>query len=128
MSIFAPGTAPIKAECVLSYTDWFLLIETIRFLASTTALTSAPDDDAAEGGTARASGSSASVDYRSNVNPGGGRQKKTKAEKKAQRGQNKGRRFGKTRDDLDLCWRIANGAVCEFGAEYVSFLTSAFIT
>ncbi|KAF9472611.1 FMN-linked oxidoreductase [Pholiota conissans] len=41
----------------------------------------------------------------------------TKEQKKAQRGQNKARRFGKVRDELDLCWRVANGAICEFGTE-----------
>ena len=31
------------------------------------------------------------------------------------RGQNKGRRFKKIRDSLDLCWKVANGIICEFG-------------
>lgn len=39
----------------------------------------------------------------------------TKEQKKAQRGQNKARKFGKVRDDFDLCWKIANGSVCEYG-------------
>ncbi|KAF9453346.1 FMN-linked oxidoreductase [Macrolepiota fuliginosa MF-IS2] len=39
----------------------------------------------------------------------------TKAEKKATRGANKGRRFGKTRDEVDLCWKVANGSECEHG-------------
>ncbi|KJA22425.1 hypothetical protein HYPSUDRAFT_67097 [Hypholoma sublateritium FD-334 SS-4] len=41
----------------------------------------------------------------------------TKEQKKAQRGQNKARRFNKVRDELDLCWRVANGSTCEYGAE-----------
>ncbi|KIM43898.1 hypothetical protein M413DRAFT_17862 [Hebeloma cylindrosporum] len=41
----------------------------------------------------------------------------TKEQKKAQRGQNKARKFGKVRDDFDLCWKIANGSICEFGDE-----------
>ncbi|KAG6865606.1 hypothetical protein C0991_001030 [Blastosporella zonata] len=45
----------------------------------------------------------------------------SKEQKKAQRGANKGRRFGKVRDELDLCWRVANGAVCEYGAEQCRF-------
>ncbi|KAF8065084.1 hypothetical protein FPV67DRAFT_1562931 [Lyophyllum atratum] len=45
----------------------------------------------------------------------------TKEQKKAQRGANKGRRFGKVRDELDLCWRIANGATCEYGAAECRF-------
>jgi len=31
------------------------------------------------------------------------------------RGQNKGRRFKKVRDTLDLCWKVANGITCEVG-------------
>jgi tRNA-dihydrouridine synthase 3 len=61
----------------------------------------------------------------------------TKEQKKAQRGANKGkeipsfksisanqdlsyqqgRRFGKIRDELDLCYKIASGSVCDFGPE-----------
>ncbi|KAF8881681.1 hypothetical protein CPB84DRAFT_1687038 [Gymnopilus junonius] len=41
----------------------------------------------------------------------------TKEQKKARQGQNKGRKFGKVRDELDLCWRIANGSICEYGSE-----------
>ncbi|KAF9553435.1 FMN-linked oxidoreductase [Agrocybe pediades] len=41
----------------------------------------------------------------------------TKEQKKARQGQNKARRFGKVKDELDLCWKIANGTVCEFGSE-----------
>lgn len=48
----------------------------------------------------------------------------SKEEKKAQRGQNRGRRFGKVRDEFDLCWKIANGAVCEHGTEYVALPSS----
>jgi tRNA-dihydrouridine synthase 3 len=40
-----------------------------------------------------------------------------KEQRKAQRGQNKGRKFGKVKDEVDLCWKVANGAVCEFGDE-----------
>jgi tRNA-dihydrouridine synthase 3 len=43
----------------------------------------------------------------------------TKEEKKAQRGANKGRKFGKVRDELNLCWKVAVGSMCEFGSEYV---------
>ena len=35
------------------------------------------------------------------------------------RGANKGRRFQKDRDELELCFRVASGKQCEFGAEYV---------
>ncbi|KAF9045905.1 zinc finger dihydrouridine synthase [Hymenopellis radicata] len=104
MSAFPAGTAPIKAEFLLS---------------SSIAQSTIPDDDAAEGGTSRTAGvSRPGDDVRSN---GGGRKKMSKEEKKAQRGQNKGRRFGKIRDDLDLCWRIASGSVCEFGTDQCRF-------
>ncbi|CAA7264440.1 unnamed protein product [Cyclocybe aegerita] len=96
---YPAGTAPIKSE----------------FLVSGPGYIDTPDDDAAEGG----SGSSRQL-YRESRNDrdgqaGGKRGKITKEQKKTQRGQNKGRRFGKTRDELDLCWKIANGAVCEYG-------------
>ncbi|KXN88416.1 tRNA-dihydrouridine(47) synthase [NAD(P)(+)] [Leucoagaricus sp. SymC.cos] len=39
----------------------------------------------------------------------------TKEEKKTTRGANKGRRFGKTRDEVEPCWKIANGSECEYG-------------
>ncbi|KAF8916842.1 hypothetical protein CPB85DRAFT_1374476 [Mucidula mucida] len=104
MSTFPAGTAPIKAEFLLS---------------SSIAPSSIPDDDAAEGGMSRTAGvSRLGEDVRSN---GGGRKKMSKEEKKAQRGQNKGRRFGKIRDDLDLCWKIASGSVCEFGPDQCRF-------
>ncbi|KAJ7594364.1 zinc finger dihydrouridine synthase [Mycena floridula] len=88
-----PGTAPIKAEYLLS-----------------TGIETFPDDDAAEGaprpGVGRPEGTS---NYRS--------RRPTKQEKKDRQGSNKGRRFGKIRDELDLCWKIAKGSTCEFGAE-----------
>lgn len=48
---------------------------------------------------------------------GGGRKKWSKEERKNKRGANKGRRFQKVRDDLELCWRVAVGKTCEFGSE-----------
>ncbi|KIJ16316.1 hypothetical protein PAXINDRAFT_168462 [Paxillus involutus ATCC 200175] len=96
-----PGTAPVKPE--------FLLSSVYR---------PAADDDAAEGSTSHAGrpvDPSATLPDRE-PNPGG-RKKFSKEQKKAQRGANKGRRFGKVRDELELCWRVANGATCEHGAE-----------
>ncbi|KAJ6587378.1 hypothetical protein B0H10DRAFT_2093936 [Mycena sp. CBHHK59/15] len=81
-----PGTAQVKAEFLISANP-----------------TSAPDDDAAEGAAEDTSAG------------GPARVKLTKAQKKAQTGMNKGRRFGKVRDELDLCFKIATGGVCEFG-------------
>ncbi|KAG7445828.1 zinc finger dihydrouridine synthase [Guyanagaster necrorhizus] len=98
MAQFPPGTAPIKAE----------------YLLSGPAPSSAPDDDAAEGSRNCIGGTWRSEEPRSS---GPSRKKMSKEEKKAQRGQNKGRRFGKIRDEFDLCWKIANGAACEHGTE-----------
>ena len=50
---------------------------------------------------------------------GAQRKKLAREEKKKRRGQNKGRRFHKVRDELDLCWKVAAGETCEFGSEYV---------
>jgi tRNA-dihydrouridine synthase 3 len=48
---------------------------------------------------------------------GAARRKLTKEEKKAQRGSNKGRRWAKVRDEVDLCWRFAGSGKCDFGSE-----------
>ena len=74
-----------------------------------------PDDDAAEGSTKR----EGYVMPNDQSRGGPLRKKLSKEEKKAQRGANKGRKFGKVRDDLELCWRIAGGGICEFGDESV---------
>ncbi|KAF9242298.1 hypothetical protein BU15DRAFT_72831 [Melanogaster broomeanus] len=96
-----PGTAPVRPEFLLS-----------------SIYHPAADDDAAEGSTSRAG---RPADPRAPTPDGdrnpGGRKKFSKEQKKAQRGANKGRRFGKVRDELELCWRVANGAICEYGAE-----------
>ncbi|KAN0094919.1 hypothetical protein V8E55_003206 [Tylopilus felleus] len=93
-----PGTAPVKAEFLLS-----------------NASRPAADDDAAEGSTSHV-GHSVDPIANTDSNPGG-RKKLTRQEKKAHRGANKGRRFGKVRDELELCWRVANGTLCEHGSE-----------
>lgn len=77
-----------------------------------------PDDDAAEGSRNRGASRGQLDDGREQGQAGGPLRKKfSKEQKKAQRGANKGRRFGKVRDELELCWRIAVGGVCEFGEE-----------
>ncbi|TFK29500.1 zinc finger dihydrouridine synthase [Coprinopsis marcescibilis] len=100
-----PGTAPIKAQYLLS-----------------TKPRATPDDDAAEGATTARSGARRG-DGDNDVNAGQGLSKRALAreQKKSQRGANKARRFGKVRDEVDLCWRVANGAVCEYGAENCRF-------
>ncbi|KIJ58427.1 hypothetical protein HYDPIDRAFT_102661 [Hydnomerulius pinastri MD-312] len=95
-----PGTAPVKPEYLLS-----------------SVYRPAADDDAAEGSISHVGNTTSSglaIDGEPNQ---GGRKKLSKEQKKAQRGANKGRRFGKVRDELELCWRVANGAMCEYGAE-----------
>ncbi|PPQ71388.1 hypothetical protein CVT24_012219 [Panaeolus cyanescens] len=104
---FPPGTAPVKAEFIISLKPTALAV----------------DDDAAEGTTSSSSkrdsareSNANTMDSRDLRGPSRGNgQKLTKEQKKAQRGQNKGRKFGKVRDELDLCWKVANGSVCEFG-------------
>lgn len=109
-SVLPPNTAPVKPEFLLSINP---------------ASISAPDDDAAEGSSNHPSRDPniASSDSRGDSRSGrGGRGrgrggKQSKEEKKAARGSNKGRRFGKVRDEVDLCRRIAVGEVCEHGDE-----------
>lgn len=48
---------------------------------------------------------------------GAQRKKQAREEKKKWRGQNKGRRFQKMRDEVDLCWKVATGETCEFGSD-----------
>jgi len=82
------------------------------------------DDDAAEGSTTGNRGQHRDArDSRDSRGSGGRGGKMTKEQKKAQRGQNKARKFGKVRDDFDLCWKIANGSICEFGDELSTLIT-----
>lgn len=94
-----PGTAPIKRQ----------------FLLSSDALP-AVDDDAAEGSTTHTGTSRVDV-ADADTRGTGGRKKWTKAQKKEKRGANKGRKFDKVHDQLELCWRVANGKICEHGDE-----------
>jgi tRNA-dihydrouridine synthase 3 len=91
-----------------------------RYLLSLKSAENAADDDAAEGNTSHARGYARDArdgDNGDSRSRGAGRGRMSKEQKKAQRGANKGRKFGKVRDELDLCWRVANGATCEFGDE-----------
>jgi len=80
------------------------------------------DDDAAEGKTTgdrnQHRDGRDSTDSRDTRGSGRGG-KMTKEQKKARQGQNKARKFGKVKDEFDLCWKIANGSICEFGSEWV---------
>ncbi|KAF8635621.1 hypothetical protein AX15_000260 [Amanita polypyramis BW_CC] len=93
-----PGSAPIKPE----------------YLILSGAPQPAPDDDEAEGTTSHSRGLARVGDRTAEVK---GWKKLTKEQRKAQRGANKGRKFGKIRDELNLCWKVANGSICEFGSE-----------
>jgi tRNA-dihydrouridine synthase 3 len=82
------------------------------------------DDDATEGSSSHVIARSASQNYDERVDTGveGGprRNKKEKREgKKKLKGANKGRRWTKVHDELNLCWRLASGKTCEFGSECV---------
>lgn len=84
-----------------------------------------PDDDAAEGGTSHVNGRPDAApgnegrDEQGKRLSGAQRKKLAKEERKNKRGANKGRRFQKVRDELELCFRIASGKQCEFGSECV---------
>lgn len=103
---FAPGTAPIKSE--------FVLHKATRAVV---------DDDAAEKGTShttvRPADGDGGEDAAGASTPGGARRNKRdkKDDKKKNKGANKGRRWTKVHDDLNLCWRLAAGKACEFGSE-----------
>jgi len=89
-----------------------------RYLLTGNNILHTPDDDAAEGTTnTQGRAQTRDRDSRDDRPSGPSRNKLTKEQKKAQRGANKGRKFGKVRDELDLCWRIANGMTCERGTE-----------
>lgn len=99
-------------------------LTSFRFLISTNAAGPAPDDDAAEGKSRPHEGSSVPEGDARDRRSSGPSRRMTKEQKKAQRGANKGRRFQKVRDELDLCYKVANGSTCEFGEGYVAALLS----
>lgn len=90
MDSYPRGTAPIKTEFLIRHIEQ----------------SSVYDDDAAEGS------------KRPPHRLAEGDLAETKQQKKAQRGQNKGRKFGKVRDGLELCWKVGNGILCESGETY----------
>ncbi|CCM05385.1 uncharacterized protein FIBRA_07601 [Fibroporia radiculosa] len=103
--ILPPGTAPIKPEFLVSFVSRDI-----------------PDDDAAEGSTNHADGrrgenSLATIDSEATADTSGAQRKKSYKDKKNKRGANKGRRFQRVHDEVELCWRVASGRTCEFGDE-----------
>ncbi|KAH8112384.1 zinc finger dihydrouridine synthase [Phellopilus nigrolimitatus] len=100
---YPSGTAAIKAEFLISLEPRAVI-----------------DDDSAENATNHVNGghrgNREDEDERSGPPPEK-RQKLSKEEKKKRSGANKGRRFGKMRDELELCWKVAVGNTCEFGDE-----------
>ncbi|KAI0299405.1 zinc finger dihydrouridine synthase [Multifurca ochricompacta] len=106
---YPAGTAPVKAEFLLS---------TPKTLQPTI------DDASAEEGTNHAAqkrkqegdSDNGTIPKKTKLS-GSERRKLTKEEKKAQRGSNKGRRWAKMRDEVDLCWRFAGSGKCDFGSE-----------
>ena len=128
---YPPGTAPIKLHSVLRF--YFSLSR-----HSTNAPQDAPfhyrtgpppDDDAAEGSTNHVSlgqltetnddAQNAQTQGEEPCMSGAQCKKLAREERKKRRGQNKGRRLQKVRDELDLCWKVATGEACEFGLLYV---------
>jgi len=110
-ALYPAGTAPVKAEFLLS------ALEDLRPQV---------DDASAEEGTNHAAQKRRQEDgTKDDGTPkkqklsGSERRKLAKEEKKAQRGSNKGRRWAKVRDEVDLCWRFASSGKCDFGSECV---------
>ena len=110
-ALYPAGTAPVKAEFLLS------ALENLRPQV---------DDASAEEGTNHAAQKRRQEDgTKDDGTPkkqklsGSARRKLAKEEKKAQRGSNKGRRWAKVRDEVDLCWRLASSGKCDFGSECV---------
>ncbi|KAI0654125.1 zinc finger dihydrouridine synthase [Cubamyces menziesii] len=105
-STLPPGTAPIKPEFLISVQP-----------------RDVPDDDAAEGSTSHVNGrpnaapSAEGAEEGTKRLSGAQRKKLAKEERKKHRGANKGRRFQKVRDEVELCFRLAGGKDCEFGSE-----------
>ena len=99
MTSLPPGTAPVKAEYVQRCISVIILTNIARFLLGN-ASRPAVDDDAAEGSTSTHTGTIDPI-ADTDASPGG-RKKLTRQQKKAHRGANKGRRFGKVRDALEL--------------------------
>jgi tRNA-dihydrouridine synthase 3 len=83
------------------------------------------DDDAAEGSTNHIAAAVETADATAGGGDGAGagaqRSKRDRGGNfdKRKKGANKGRRWNKVHDDLNLCWRLAAGRTCEFGAECV---------
>ena len=113
-TLYPAGTAPIKAEFLLSTLD---------------NLQPQVDDASAEEGTNHAAQKRRQEDdikddgtTKKPKLSGSERRRLAKEEKKAQRGSNKGRRWAKVRDEVDLCWKFAGSGKCDFGSECVSFV------
>ncbi|KDQ49809.1 hypothetical protein JAAARDRAFT_42555 [Jaapia argillacea MUCL 33604] len=101
-TLYPPGTAAIKAEYLIAYSQPVDIPDDDAAEATTSHTTSDPRDARdSQGGSKRLTGAQ--------------RKKLAKEEKKERKGANKGRRWGKMRDDVELCWRIALGRGCELG-------------
>ncbi len=138
-TLYPAGTAPVKAEFVQSVLTQFIIYRQhhIRFLLSALdKLQPQIDDASAEEGlnpsAAKRKQEGSSNDDHSNPKKtklsGAARRKLTKEEKKAQRGSNKGRRWAKVRDEVELCWRFAGSGQCDFGSEYAFSLVSRLVS
>ncbi|KAI0273872.1 zinc finger dihydrouridine synthase [Russula aff. rugulosa BPL654] len=108
-TLYPAGTAPVKAEFLLSVPD---------------KLQPQIDDASAEEGLNLSATKRKQEGISNNHSTskktklsGAAKRKLTKEEKKAQRGSNKGRRWAKVRDEVELCWRFAGSGQCDFGSE-----------
>jgi tRNA-dihydrouridine synthase 3 len=99
-------------------------IET-RFIVSVRPV-ALPDDDSAEGvvhnrpGRDPGSGDEDEPPAKKQKLSGAQRKKQVREEKKKNRGANKGRKFGKVTDEVELCWKLASDLDCEFGEKLVN--------
>lgn len=90
-------------------------------MATSSAL-NAPDDDAAEGSVNHAFQKPATNDGEtmgSTIGPERTKNRWSKQDRKEKRGANKARKFQKVRDETDLCWRMAEGRLCDIGDKFV---------
>ncbi|KAH8990766.1 zinc finger dihydrouridine synthase [Lactarius akahatsu] len=110
-SLYPAGTAPVKAEYVPLIEARFRLLKPAIYLDSSFQRRKVYNPKSM---TLRLKREPTAL--RRNLSAAE-RRKLSKEEKKAQRGSNKGRRWAKMRDEVDLCWRFAGSGKCDFGSE-----------
>ncbi|KAG8911867.1 tRNA-dihydrouridine synthase 3, partial [Tulasnella sp. 417] len=105
-----------------------------RFLIGPANISVVPavDDDAAEGGVIPQNDhkrqlEDASTQAVDDAEPaakkpklsGAQRKKQAREDKKKNKGMNTSRKFSRTHDEIQLCWKVANGEICAEGLKYI---------